>query len=129
MEFKDLIKDPKTKAMWTTSMANELKRLAQGIRDIKGSNCIRFIQKNQVSKGRSVTYARLVVNFTPGKSDPNRTRLTVESNLLSFEGEFYTETTDIIAIKILLNSVLSTKGAKFLTVNMKKIFGDTNGSV
>ena len=57
MEFRDLIQDPKTKDTWTTSMANELGRLAQGIRDTKGSNCMKFMQQNQVPKGRKVTCA------------------------------------------------------------------------
>ena len=52
LEFKDLIKNPKTKQVWTTSLANELGRLSQGIRDIKGSNCIKFIHKHQVPKGK-----------------------------------------------------------------------------
>ena len=46
LEFKDLIKDPKTKQIWTASLANELGRLSQGIRDIKGSNCIELIHKH-----------------------------------------------------------------------------------
>ena len=105
LEFNDLIKDPKTKQIWTTSLANELGRLSQGIRNIKGSNCIKFIYKEQVPKGRNVTYSRLVVDYIPGKSDPNRTRVTVGGNLLTYEGELYTETTDIQATKMLLNSV------------------------
>ena len=65
-------------------------------------------------KGRNVTYTRLVVNQRPGKSDPNRTIVTVGGNHLVYVGELYTETTDLIAIKLLLNSVLSTKNAKFM---------------
>ena len=65
LEFKDLINNLKTRKTWTTSMANELGRLSQGIRNIKGSNCIRFIHKNQVPIGKNVTYARIVVDFRP----------------------------------------------------------------
>ena len=122
LEFNDLIKDPKTKQIWTTSLANELGRLSQGIRNIKGSNCIKFIYKEQVPKGRNVTYSRLVVDYRPGKSDPNRTRVTVGGNLLTYEGELYTETTDIQGTKMLLNSVLSTKGAKFMTIDIKSFY-------
>ena len=100
-------------------MANELGRLAQGIRDTKGTNCMKHIQQNQVPKGRKVTHARLVVDHRPGKSDPNGTRLTVGGNLLSFEGDLCTETTDSMSIKMSLNSALSTKGAKFMTVDTK----------
>ena len=122
LEFTNLINNPKTKDVWTTSLANELGRLAQGIRNIPGTNTIKFIHKHQVPHNRKVTYARLVVDYRPGKSDPNRTRLTVGGNLLTYEGDLYTETTDIIATKLLLNSVLSTKGAKFMTIDIKNFY-------
>ena len=122
VEFKDLITNPKTKATWTTSYANELGRLAQGIRDIKGSNCIYFIPHTKVPRNKQVTYARMVVDYRPTKSDPNRTRVTVGGNLLSYEGELYTETTDLITIKLLLNSVLSTPNAKFMSLDIKNFY-------
>lgn len=50
LEFNNLVKDPATQIIWTTSLANELGRLALGIRNIKGSNCIKFICKHQVPK-------------------------------------------------------------------------------
>ena len=31
MEYRDLVKDPTKKAIWQTSLANEIGRLAQGI--------------------------------------------------------------------------------------------------
>ena len=67
LEFRDLVKNPATKQVWTTSLANEFGRLAQGIRDIKGSNCIRFVHKHQIPKGRNITFTRLMVDERPGK--------------------------------------------------------------
>ena len=108
MEHKDLInKSPESKLIWDTSYANELGRLSQGIRNIKGTDCIKFIKNSEVPRGRKVTYGKLVVDYRPTKSDPNRTRLTVGGNLLDYSGDLYTEVTDIISIKLLLNSVLS----------------------
>ena len=43
MEYRDLIKRPELMETWYTSLANELGRLAQGIRDIKGTNTVFFI--------------------------------------------------------------------------------------
>ena len=105
-----------------SSLANELGRLSQRIRDVKGSNCIKFIHRHQVPQGRNVTYTRLVVDYRPGKLDPNRTRVTVGGNLLTYEGELYTKTTNLIAIKILLDSVLSTKDARFMTIDIKNFY-------
>ena len=49
LEYRHLIKSKTTRKIWTTSFANELGRLFQGIRIIKCTNTCFFIQKAQVS--------------------------------------------------------------------------------
>ena len=123
MEYKDLInKGPESNTKWNTSYANELGRLSNGIRDIKGTQTVNFISHTQVPNNKRVTYGRLVVDYRPGKSDPNRTRLTVGGNLLTFDGDLYTETVDIITMKLLFNSVLSTPNAKFMCIDITKFY-------
>ena len=46
LEYRDLIKKYKYKKVWNTSFANELGRLAQGIREVKGTNMIHFTAKS-----------------------------------------------------------------------------------
>ena len=43
-----------SKIIWDKSYANELGRLAQGTRDIKGTDCIKFIKYSEVPTGRKV---------------------------------------------------------------------------
>ena len=64
------------------SFANELGQLAQGIRDIPGTDTIDFIPFADVPKGEAVTYGRIVCTFRPQKDKVNHTRLTVGGNLL-----------------------------------------------
>ena len=52
MEYRDLIKIHKHIAVWEHSLANEIGRLAQGIRDIKGTETIFFIPKSAIPKDR-----------------------------------------------------------------------------
>ena len=52
LEYGDLIKDPKRATTRQTSLASELGRLSQGIRDIKGTNTIFFIPKSEIPKYR-----------------------------------------------------------------------------
>ena len=40
----------------------------------------------QISKDRTVTYARIVVDYQPQKDDPNRVRITVGGNLIDYPG-------------------------------------------
>ena len=62
-EYKDLINIQEHKELWTTSYANELGRLTQGIRDIPGTNTMFFIHKNYIPQDRrkDITYGRIVV--------------------------------------------------------------------
>ena len=52
MEYRDLMKKPDLKALWERFLATELGRLAQGIRDIKGTNTIYFIPKSKIPLDR-----------------------------------------------------------------------------
>ena len=59
LEYRELIKRPETRETWFRSLANEIGRLARGIRDIKGTDTIFFIPKYEIPKERlkEVTYA------------------------------------------------------------------------
>ena len=123
LEYRHLIKNTSTKKIWNTSFANELGRLANGVGDrIAGTNTIAFIPKNMVPVGRRVTYGRIVVDFRPHKSEPNRTRLTVGGDKIDYPGEVRTDTADIVTAKLLLNSVVSTPRARCCIVDIKDFY-------
>ena len=85
-EYNQLIKHPKYKKVWEKSMANEIGRSAQGIRDIKGTDTIFFINKNQVLANKKVSYARIVCEIQPQKAEQERKCLTVGGDKLEYEG-------------------------------------------
>ena len=65
LNYKDLLKHPKLGPDWQVSGANEFGRLAQGVGGrIKGTNTIKFIQKEDVPLDRQgdATYASFVCN-------------------------------------------------------------------
>ena len=63
LEYRQLIKHPKYKEMWTRSYANELGRLTNGIRDIPGTKTMQYIHKKDIPKDRltNVAYSKIVV--------------------------------------------------------------------
>ena len=67
-------------------------------------------------------YGRICVDHRLHKSEPNRTRLTVGGNLINYPGEKYTPTADISTAKILFNSVISSKNAKFMSLDLKDFY-------
>ena len=82
----------------------------------KGMNAIFVLDHEQIAnipKKKTVTYARLVVDFRPQKDDPNRVRMTAGGNLIEYAGELTTRTADLSTAKIVWNSVISTPDARF----------------
>ena len=124
LEYRDLMKIEKYRDTWATSLANKIGRLAQGIRDILGTNTIEFIRKTDIPKDRrrDITYGRIVVDYRPQKSEPNRSILTVGEDRINYPYEVSTPTADLPTIKMLWNSVLSTPEAKFITMDVANFY-------
>ena len=59
------------------------------------------------------------------KKDPIRVRLTVDGNRINYLGDVGTPTADMLTVKLLLNSVISTKGARFMTIDIKDFYLNT----
>ena len=74
---------------------------------------------------KDITYGRVVVNYRPEKSDPYRTRLTVGGNLIVYPSDCSTPNVDLLTVKLLLNSIISSPGAKFLTIAIKHFYLNT----
>eukprot|EP00804_Cyclotella_cryptica_P029060 CCRYP_005247-RA/>CCRYP_005247-RA protein AED:0.20 eAED:0.15 QI:0/0/0/1/0/0/4/0/830 len=128
LEYRHLIKNPKYCTIWKNAYGKELGRLAQGIPGtVKGTNTIVFIAHNEIppQRRKDVTYGRIVANYRPEKEDPYRIRLTVGGNRITYPGDCGTPTADMLTTKILLNSVISTKGARFMTIDIKDFYLNT----
>ena len=70
--------------------------------------------------GHKWTYTRVVVNYWPQKEDPNRIRIMVGGNLITYKGDTSTRTADLTMSKLLWNSILSTDGAWCMRLDLKK---------
>ena len=109
-------------------MCTKLGRLTQGYKDTARIDTIFFLTHEEIKnipKDCVVTYARIMVDYHPQKSDPNRVRLTVGGNFIVYPGELTTNTADLITTKILLNSVISTLLEKFMTIDIKNMYLQT----
>ena len=87
-----------------------------------GTNTIFFIPKEKVPAYRTVTYGIIVAKIRPKKAETHRTRLTVGGNLINFPGDVTTPTADLIPSKLIFNSVLSTKNAKWMCVDIANFY-------
>ena len=127
MEMRQLQKNPKYSELWGKSYTKELGRLVQGIPGTKGTDTIVFIKYDDIPLDcrRHVTYGKTVCTYRPEKDDPNRTRLTVGGNWIEYPGDVSTPTVDMMTVKIHLNSVISTKGSRYCTIDLKDFYLNT----
>jgi hypothetical protein len=75
-----------------------------------------------VPAGRTPTYLRIVAEEKPLKAETKRVRFTVGGNNISFPGKVSTPTADLTTVKLLLNSVISSPGAKFATADISNFY-------
>jgi hypothetical protein len=126
LEYRHLIANPKTRATWTHSYRNELGRLAQGMpSQTKGTDTIFFIPWHKVPKERAkdVTYGLITCLVRPEKiEEPNRTRLVVGGDRVHYPFNGGTPTANLPTVKLLINSVISTPGARFFTMDIKNFY-------
>jgi hypothetical protein len=125
LEYRHLLRHPKFKDAWNISAANEFGRLAQGIKGrVKATDTIKFIRKGDIPPDRlkDVTYLKFVCQVRTEKEEPNRTQATFGGNLIHYPDDVGTPTADLLLIKIFLNSVISTAGAKFATADLSNFY-------
>jgi len=102
--------------------AKEMGRLAQGFKDVKGSNTIFFIPRNKIPKNKKPVYMKINCNYRLEKQDPYRIRITVGGNQIIFKEDKSSPTCDIVTIKMHWNSVNSTPNAKYATLDVKDFY-------
>ena len=96
--------------------------MAQGHKEVQGTNSIFFIPMSQLPPGRKPTYYRPVCADRPNKENPIRVRGTVGGNLINYPGDVSTKSAGLITAKITFNSVISTPGARCLVIDLKDFY-------
>ena len=121
--YRQVLQGPNAER-WYANCVKEMGALAQGInpKDNNGTNTIFFIKHTDVPQGKTPTYLRIAINYRPEKTDPFRVRFTAGGDRVQYSGNVSTPTADISTVKILLNSIISTKGARCLGLDLKLFY-------
>jgi hypothetical protein len=69
--------------------------------------------------GHKWTYAHIVDDYQPQKTDPNGIRIAVGGNFITYRGNTYTCTAVLTTSKLLWNSVLITDRARYMCIDIK----------
>ena len=122
MEYQHLIGNSEYREIWDKSYENELGQLAQGMPGrVDRTNKLCVIDKQDIPSIRlwDVTYGRILVSYWPEKKDPNKVRLTVGCDRVNYPDDCSTPTANMLTIKLIFNSVISTPREKIMTIDIK----------
>jgi hypothetical protein len=124
---RKIMHDPATSKVWQMVFGKDLGGMVQGNNKTgqKGTNSIFVVTHDEIKRippDHMVTYACVVVDFHPQKTDPHQIRITTGGNLINYPGELSTWTADLTTSKLMWNSVLSTKDAKYMCLDIKNFY-------
>ena len=121
--YRQLLEGPNA-AKWYEGCVKEMGRLCQGSdpKTDSGTNTMFFIKHTDVPADKTPTYLRITVEYRSEKDDPYRVRFTCGGDRIQYSGIVSTPTADISVIKILFNSIISTKGARCLGMDLKDFY-------
>ena len=126
LEYQHLIKGP-DKDVWIRGLASNLGHLAQCVDSWmpKGTNTIFFIDISDIPRNCQISYVLLVTSLQPYKTEVHQVQVTVGGDRLYYEGIFSTDTASMTTTTILLNSVVSTPSARFMTLDIYNFYYGT----
>jgi hypothetical protein len=82
------------------------------------------MEKQQIPQARckDITYGQIICVYFSVKKDPYRTCITMGGNLANYPDNCGTPTADLLTIKLMFNSIISTPNAKFMTIEIKDFY-------
>jgi hypothetical protein len=116
------MKMAKHKQVGAHGFANEIGRPLQDIRNITGTDTCLFIPKSLVPAHKWPTYSHICCKCQPQKEEKHWIRLTVGGNCINCPGNKSTPTVNLTTAKLIINSTISTPGAKFLGIDLANFY-------
>ena len=126
LQYRQLRKHPRFAHIWNTSYANKLGRFCQGIgkvskgpkhQRVRGTNTFYLIKFADISRDRrhEICHSMVVCEVKPRKEDPNLTCITVAGSQRCYPRDVGTPTGSLDLFKLIINSVLSRRNARFVS--------------
>ena len=84
-----------------------------------------YIPKSKVPQGQKISYVKPVATIKPKKSEVNRVRLMAGVDKLNYPCLTSTDQASLTTTKFHLNNIISTRGAQYLTVDIRFIYYST----
>jgi hypothetical protein len=121
-EYEELANNKTTGHKWRKSNADKIYWLTAGRGNITGTNTISFCYRHEIPPGKTVTYIRDVCADRPKKEVPERVRWTGGGDRVQYDGNTNTQTADLITVKTLIHSTISTPNARAICFDLKDFY-------
>ncbi len=129
LEYRQLIANMAMGEIWTHLYGNILGQLPEEMTGKNnGSNTIFFIPQTQVPReqAKDVTYSLIICLIQTEKIDePDRTRLVMGGGRVHYPSNTGTPTADFLTVNLLINSIISTPGAKIFIMGVNDFYLNT----
>ena len=132
LEHCQLCRHPSYKEVWSCLYSNELGCLFKGVgsnptntvQRAKGTDTFKVIHYENIPQDRSkeIPYSKVVCLVPPKKSEPNLTCITIGDNRICYPEDVGTKTASCDIFKLVINSVLSRKDAKYVTFDISNFY-------
>jgi hypothetical protein len=88
------------------------------------TNIIKLILQHELpaDQVKDITYRQFVCLAKPKKAEPNQMQFIVGGDRINYPGKVATPATEIWVAKMLFNSVISTKDAQFMTIDISNFY-------
>ena len=128
LSYKKLMNDLATAKVWQTAFRKDVGGMVQGDnKKIQKDTNAMFVMMQEdimhaLTVGKCFTYVNPTVDFCPPKDNPYRIHITAGGNLITFEGNASVRTANLDTAKMHWNSVISTRKARYMCLNIKHFY-------
>ena len=126
--YKKLMNDLATAEVWQTAFGKDFGGMCQGDNKMgqKDTNAMFVMNHDDIAiayhNKKVFTYGNPVVDYRPQTEDPKRIRITAGGNLINYADKLSVRTADINTAKYHWNSVISTKNARYMCLDIGNFY-------
>ena len=129
LNYGQLRKHPKFQETWNKFFSIEIGKLCQGVvtgtngigKRVEGTNTFYVVKFEDIPKDRlnEICYTSVVCEVRPGKKYLNQTRIEMCGANVCYPGDVGTNTASLELFKLMINSILSRAGAKYVCFDIE----------
>ncbi len=120
--------DPATAKTWQTAFGTDFGGMAQGDNKTgqQGTNALFLMThdgiKQILREGKKFTYGNPIIDHRPQKDNPHCIQITAGGSLITYKSSPSVRMTNLDTAKLHWNSIISTRGAKYVCLNIKNFY-------